>query len=65
MDVSEGKEETMKAIRLPEQTWEQLKARDELYLYQRTKDVRVRQRTRIDLLATERALVAHETGALG
>lgn len=52
----------MKAIRLPEQTSEQLKALDELY--QRTKDVRVRQRAQIVLLATERGLVAHEIGAL-
>ena len=52
----------MKPIRLPSQTQEQLKALDELY--QRTKDVRIRQRAQIVLLATEKGLVGHEIGAL-
>lgn len=52
----------MKAIQLPPQTSEQLKTLDELY--QRTKDVRVRQRAQIVLLAAEKRLVAREIGEL-
>jgi transposase len=52
----------MKPIRLPPQTPEELKTLDELY--QRTKDVRIRQRAQIVLLAAEKGLVAHEIGEL-
>lgn len=48
----------MKAIQLPEQTAEQLQALDELY--RTTKDVRLRQRAQIILLAVEKDLVAQE-----
>lgn len=52
----------MKAIHLPEQTPEQLEALDQLY--RTTKDVRLRQRAQIILLAAEAQLVAHEIGKL-
>lgn len=52
----------MKAIHLPEQTPEQIEALD--HLYRTTKDVRLRQRAQIILLAVEEKLVAAEIGKL-
>lgn len=50
----------MKPIRLPPQTAEQIAVLDELY--QTTKDVRLRQRAQLVLLAAEKNMVAHEIG---
>lgn len=52
----------MKAIELPPQRPEQLTALEELY--QTTKDVRLRTRAQMMLLAAERKLVAHEIAAI-
>jgi transposase len=52
----------MKPIQLPTQTPEQLEALEELY--QRTKDVRLRQRVQIILLAAEKKLVAASIGEI-
>lgn len=52
----------MKPIRLPEQTPEQLQALDTLY--RTTKDVRLRQRAQLVLLAAEQGLVASEIRAI-
>jgi transposase len=51
----------MKAIKLPPQSPEQLAALAELY--QTTKDVRLRTRAQMMLLAAERKLVAHDIAA--
>lgn len=52
----------MKAIELPPQSAEQLKALDELY--QTTKDVRLRNRAQMLLLAAEKGLTAPAIGAI-
>lgn len=52
----------MKPIQLPAQTAAQLEALDELY--RTTKDVRLRQRAQLVLLAAEKGLVATEIGAI-
>lgn len=52
----------MKPIQLPEQTPEQLEALDRLY--RATKDVRLRQRAQLVLLAAEKGLVAAEISEL-
>jgi transposase len=52
----------MKAIELPPQSAEQIKALDELY--QTTKDVRLRNRAQMLLLAAERGLTAPAIGAI-
>lgn len=52
----------MRPIRLPPQTAAQLEALDELY--RTTKDVRLRQRAQLVLLAAEKGLVAAEIGAI-
>jgi len=52
----------MKAIELPPQSAEQLKALDELY--QMTKDVRLRSRAQMMLLAAEKGLTAPAIGAI-
>jgi transposase len=48
----------MKALQLPAQTTEQLAALDELY--RTTKDVRIRQRVQLVLLASEKGMIACE-----
>jgi transposase len=52
----------MKPIQLPEQTAQQLETLNELY--RRTKDVRLRQRVQIILLAAEKNLVAARIGEI-
>ena len=52
----------MRAIKLPPQSPEQLKALDELY--QTTKDVRLRTRAQMMLLAAERGLTAPAIAAI-
>lgn len=52
----------MKPIRLPPQTAEQIAALDELY--HTTKDVRLRQRAQLVLLAAEKNMVACEIGEI-
>jgi transposase len=52
----------MKAIELPPQSQEQLAALDQLY--QTTKDVRLRTRAQMILLAAEKKLVAHDIAAI-
>lgn len=52
----------MKAIKLPSQSPEQVKALEELY--QRTKDVRLRTRAQMMLLATEKGLSAPSIAAI-
>jgi transposase len=52
----------MKAIELPRQSAEQLKALDELY--QTTKDVRLRNRAQMMLLAAEKGLTAPAIGSI-
>ena len=52
----------MKPIRLPPQTAEQIAALD--VLYQSTKDVRLRQRAQLVLLAAEKSMVAREVGEI-
>jgi len=52
----------MKPIQLPKQTPEQLEALDGLY--RTTKDVRLRQRAQLVLLAAEKRLVAAEIGEI-
>lgn len=52
----------MKPIRLPSQTGEQIIELDELY--RTTKDVRLRQRAQLVLLAAEKGLVAAEIGEI-
>jgi len=52
----------MKPIQLPAQTPQQLETRNELY--RRTKDVRLRQRVQIILLAAEKKLVAARIGEI-
>jgi transposase len=52
----------MKPIQLPAQTPQQVEALNELY--RRTKDVRLRQRVQIILLAVERKLVAANIGEI-
>jgi transposase len=52
----------MKPIQLPAQTPEQMEALERLY--RTTKDVRLRQRAQIMLLATEKGLVAAEIGQI-
>lgn len=52
----------MKAIELPSQSQEQIAALDELY--RTTKDVRLRTRAQMMLLAGEKKLVAHEIAAI-
>ena len=52
----------MKALQLPVQTSEQLAALDELY--RTTKDVRIRQRVQLVLLASEQGMVACEIAAI-
>jgi DNA-directed RNA polymerase specialized sigma24 family protein len=52
----------MKPIQLPPQTPEQLEALD--HLYRTTKDVRLRQRAQLVLLAVEKELVAAEIGEI-
>lgn len=52
----------MKAIELPPQKLEQIAALDELY--RTTKDVRLRTRAQMILLAAEKKLVAHEIAEL-
>jgi transposase len=52
----------MKPIQLPEQTPEQLQALDTFY--RTTKDVRLRQRAQLVLLAAEQRLVASAIGAI-
>lgn len=52
----------MKPIQLPKQTPERLEALDGLY--RTTKDVRLRQRTQLVLLAAEKRLVAAEIGEI-
>lgn len=52
----------MKAIELPTQSREQLAALEKLY--QTTKDVRLKTRAQMMLLAAERQLVAHEIAAI-
>jgi transposase len=52
----------MKPIQLPPQTPEQVEILDNLY--RTTKDVRLRQRTQLVLLAVEKGLVAAEVGAI-
>lgn len=52
----------MKALHLPTQTSEQLAALDELY--RATKDVRIRQRVQLVLLASEKGMVACEIAAI-
>jgi transposase len=52
----------MRPIQLSPQTPEQLEALD--HLYRTTRDVRLRQRTQVVLLAAEKELVATEIGAI-
>lgn len=52
----------MKSIQLPAQTSEQITILDELY--RRTKDVRLRQRAQLVLLAAEHGLTAREIGEI-
>lgn len=52
----------MKPIQLPPQTPEQLETLDELY--RSTKDVRLRQRAQVVLLAAENGMVAAEIGGI-
>lgn len=52
----------MKPIQLPPQTPEQMTILDELY--RTTKDVRIRQRAQLVLLAAERGLTARELGEI-
>jgi transposase len=62
MGCKMGQEAMMRPIRLPPQTGAQLEALDELY--RTTKDVRLRQRAQLVLLAAEKGLVAAEIGAI-
>lgn len=52
----------MRLIQISPQTPEQLEALDELY--RTTRDVRLRQRAQVVLLAAEKGLVAAEIGAI-
>jgi transposase len=62
LEVYWWQEEMMKPIRLPAQTAEQIAVLDELYRARR--DVRLRQRAQLVLLAAEKNMVAREIGEL-
>jgi len=62
MGVKWGKRWAMKAIELPPQSAEQLKTLDTLY--QTTKDVRLRKRAQMMLLAAEKRLTAPDIAAI-
>lgn len=60
LDIYWWREGVVKPIQLPPQTAEQIAALDELY--RTTKDVRLRQRAQLVLLAAEKKMVAREIG---